>query len=231
MRNLITNIKNIALFAGIQENDLTNMLSCLNATAAHYRKGDYILMAGEETNDVGIVIFGEATEYKDDILGNRSVISLIHPANLFAEIFICAGMTVSPVTVEASAETDILWLSFNKIMTTCSTCCVFHNTLIKNMLGIIAKKNLALNEKIDHIAKKTTRQKLASYLIGQATLKNSNRFTISLDRQKLADYLCVNRSALSRELSKISSEGILSYNKNRFIIHHVDQLEEILLTE
>ena len=207
------------------------MLGCLSASFLHYRKGEHIISAGDETHDIGVVLSGAAAVYKDDILGNRSYLSLIQPAGLFAETFVCAGMTTSPVTVEAIEDTDIIRLRFNKVMTTCSSCCSFHNTLVKNMLGIIARNNLVLTEKIDHIAKKTIRQKLASYLIAQATLNHSRRFSIGFDRQGLADYLCVNRSALSRELSKISSDGILSYQKGHFDIHDLERLEEILRTE
>lgn len=221
--------KNIALFAGIDPPELEKTLNCIAASIVCYSKGTFILMAGEKASSVGIVLSGQASVYKDDILGNRSMIASIPPAHLFAESFICAGINNSPVTVEASADSEILFISFKRIMETCSSCCLDHNTLIKNMLSIIANKNLNLNEKIDHIAKKTTKQKLASYLIRQATVQKNRRFSISLDRQHLADYLCVNRSALSRELSKISKNGILSYSRNAFSIHDLERLEDILL--
>ena len=229
--NYNINPKNIDLFADIEESELENMLNCLNATVEHYQKGAYILMAGDPTHHVGLILSGRLTIYKDDITGNRTVLALIPQFQLFGETFVCAGVTESPVTVEAGADTVILRISFHKILRTCSSCCTFHNTLIKNMLRIIAGKNMLLSDKIDHVSKKTTRQKLASYLIGQATLHHSASFSIGFDRQGLADYLCVNRSALSRELSKINQSGILSVSKNRFDIHDLNSLEDILLDE
>ena len=221
----------VSLFAGIAPNNFESMLDCLNARTANFHRGKYILMAGEETHDIGILLSGLATVYRDDILGNRSVIAVITPFALFAESFVCAGIYTSPVTVEASADSKVLSVAFDKLIRTCPAGCPHHNTLIKNMLHIIARKNLSLNAKIDHLSKKTSRQKLASYLIGQVSQSHSTSFAVSLDRQGLADYLCVNRSALSRELSRISRDGILSYHKNRFEIHDLKRLEGILHSE
>lgn len=223
--------KNIALFTDIAPSEISSMLDCLGASIVCFKKGEYILMAGELTHHVGILLSGQATIYKDDVLGNRSVIATLTPPDLFAESFVCAGITTSPVTVEASADCEVLRISFHKIVRTCSACCTHHNSLVKNMLSIIARKNLALNEKIDHVAKKTTRQKLASYLLSQAEKNKSDSFSIGLDRQALSEYLCVNRSALSRELSKICSDGIVDYKRNHFTIHSLERLEDILLTD
>jgi CRP-like cAMP-binding protein len=220
-----------ALFRSIGQTEITGMLDCLNTSVGHYKKGSYILAAGEAARNIGIMLQGQATVYKDDILGNRTVIALIEPSDMFAESFLCAGITASPVTVEAAADSDILLLPFERIIKTCSSCCTYHNSLIENMLGIIARKNIMLSEKIDHIAKRTTRQKLASYLMGQATQKGGNSFSIGLDRQGLADYLCVNRSALSRELSGIAEQGIIDYRKDRFTIKDLKRLEDMLQTE
>ncbi len=220
-----------ALFAGLDPGEIGGMLDCLKASVRRYKKGDHIVSAGEDTRHIGVMLSGQAFIYKDDILGNRSVIAPIEPADMFAESFLCAGITTSPVTVEASADSEVLLLPFNSIIKTCSSCCSYHNALIENMLGIIARKNLTLSEKMDHIAKRTTKQKLASYLLGQATLKGSGSFSIGLDRQGLADYLCVNRSALSRELSGIARQGILKFHKESFTISDLESLERILHEE
>ncbi len=223
--------KNIPLFNGISSDELETMLLCLDAKTAYYRKGSYILMAGEALRHVGIVLKGQATVYKTDLLGNRSVLTALTPPHLFAETFVCAGLETSPVTVEATADTQILLISFSRIMHTCTSCCSHHSEMIVNMLRIVAQKNIKLGEKLDHIARKTTRQKLASYLMDQATHKNSRRFNVDLDRQALADYLCVNRSALSRELSRMSEVGAVDFQRNSFFIKDPELLEEMLLQE
>jgi len=221
--------KNIALFEGIAQYDLKGMLDCLGATTAAYRKGELILMAGEMTHHVGILLSGRATIYRDDVLGNRNVIRALEPPEMFAEAFVCAGALHSPVTVEAASDASVLKLSFHKIVRTCANGCDFHTILIRNMMGILAKKNLALGEKIDHISQRTTRQKIASYLLAQAD--GADEFSIPLDRQTLSEYLCVNRSALSRELSRIRNAGVLDYHKNRFTIRDREALEQLLLSE
>jgi CRP-like cAMP-binding protein len=223
--------KHIALFNGIICPELESMLGCLGAKISVYRKGDYMLTAGSPLRHIGILLSGQAVVSRDDILGNRTVLAALSVPDLFGESLACAGVTVSPVNVEAVADTEILLISFDKIIRTCTACCTHHNALIKNMLHIVALKNLEMNEKLDHIARKTTRQKLASYLMGQAVKKKTRRFEIELDRQALADYLCVNRSALSRELSHISELGILSYNRNRFVIDDLARLKDLLESE
>jgi CRP-like cAMP-binding protein len=220
--------KNIPLFSGIAAKELANMLDCLHAVHAAYPSGDYILMAGEMTHHIGIMLSGRATVYKDDVLGNRSVITTLGPPDLFAETFVCAGLSQSPVTVEANSDCAVLKISINRILRPCTSSCAFHRTLIQNMLGIIARKNLVLSAKIDHISKKTTQQKLASYLLSEAASHGSKTFVIPLDRQALSEYLCVNRSALSREMSRLRSSGMLDYQKNRFAIKDKNKLEALL---
>jgi len=223
--------KRIALFDGISETDLGGMLHCLGTASKDYKKGSYILMAGDPLTYVGIVLSGQATVFKTDLLGNRTVLGALTPPHLFAETFACAGVKTSPVTVEAMTDVTVLLLSFDRILHTCSSCCSHHSALIHNMLRIVAQKNMALNEKLDHMARKTTRQKIASYLLDQATRFGSRRFEIALDRQALADYLSVNRSALSRELSRMNEEGAVDYQRNSFFIRDAKLLEEMLLHE
>jgi CRP-like cAMP-binding protein len=223
--------KKIALFDGISEPELSGMLHCLGAIDRSYKKGSFILMAGDPLTYVGIVLSGQATVFKTDLLGSRTVLGALAPPHLFAETFVCAGVKTSPVTVEALTDVDVLLLMFDKILHTCTSCCSHHSQLIHNMLRIVAQKNLALSEKLDHMARKTTRQKLASYLIDQATRADNRRFEIALDRQALADYLRVNRSALSRELSRMNEEGAVDYQRNSFYIRDLEQLEEMLLHE
>ena len=223
--------KNVALFAGIAKADLLKMLDCLGATVVSYHSGGFVLMTGEMTHHIGIILSGRATVYKDDALGNRSVITTLGPADLFAETFVCAGVLQSPVTVQANSDTVVLKISFHRIVRPCVNACPFHAALVQNMLHILASKNMTLSEKIDHISRKTTRQKLASYLISQAAAHGANTFTIPFDRQALSEYLCVNRSALSRELSRIRNNGVLDYQKNHFTIRDMDRLSEILMSE
>ena len=222
---------NIALFSGLCCGELNELLVCLNARTERYEKGSYLLMAGDALVNIGIVLEGQAAVYKTDISGNRTLLASLGSSQLFAEALLCAGISESPVSVEALSEVTALLIPFDRIIGRCSQGCGYHNQLIKNLMRIVAQKALALTEKLEHIAQKTTRQKLASYLLAEASRHGSRRFVIAYDRQALADYLSVNRSALSRELSQIASEGIISYQKSRFLIHDTDRLEQILQGE
>lgn len=226
----IYNLK-IALFSSIEAENLKDLLGCLDAQTAFYSRGETVWLEGDKLRRFGVVLEGQVNVYRDDILGNRTLMTAVTPPELFGETIVCAGLPESPVTVEAGMDTRVLFLSFERAIRPCSLSCTFHNELMRNMLGILAHKNLTLSEKISHISKKTTRQKLASYLISEATRQRSRSFTVPLDRQALADYLGVNRSALSRELSGICTEGALACNRNYFEILSSEKLEGILFSE
>ena len=209
----------IPLFQGIVPDDLASMLQCLNARAAIYQKNELVLMEGQKVSSVGAVISGGVQVVKEDFMGNRSIMSEAGPGNIFAESYSCVQTESLPVTVVSTAESEVLWLDYWRIVTSCSTSCRFHTKLISNMLSIIATKNILLNQKITHMSMRTTREKLLSYLTDVSARKGRESFEIPFNRQELADYLCVDRSAMSNELSKLQAEGVLSFHKNRFTLN------------
>lgn len=209
-------LRNTPLFAGISEEDLDTMLSCLGATVRNYEKNEILLMAGTTVTNMGIVLAGSLNITKEDILGNRMIITEITEGELFGEIYACAGVVQSPVTVVATKPSKILYLAFSKLVTTCGTHCGFHHRLIENMLSIMAVKNMQLNQKMSLLSKRTTKDKLLEYFQIQMEKQHSEDFTIPFSRNELADYLCVDRSALSRELGKLRDEGMISYHRNQF---------------
>lgn len=214
------------LFQGIAEADVPSMLKCLNAQEKAYRKNEYIFKTGESPVFVGVVLSGSVHVVREDYWGNRTILTSVEPGNLFGEAFSCAEATVLPVSVIAREDTTVLLLDYRKIITTCPTACTFHARLVQNMLKILANKNMMLTQKMDHITKKTTKEKVLSYLSEQAFLAGSNRFTIPFNRQELADYLSVERSALSGTLSKMKQEGTVDYWKNSFRLTSNDQTKE-----
>lgn len=153
---------------------------------------------------------------REDIFGNRAILTALMPGQLFGETFACAGVEILPVSVIAVSDCKILLLDYRRIITTCPTACVFHSRLIENMLKILAGKNLVLNQKIEALSARTTREKLLAYLVAQAGVAGSRRFTIPSTRQELADYLSVDRSAMSREMGIMQKEGMIRFKKNCF---------------
>ena len=216
MRRFIGILKKCILFKGIEEDEILSMLSCLDARVVDARKGEYIFSEGEAAKYVGIVLTGEAQIVRNDFFGNRTIVAAIMPGELFGESFACAEVEELPVSVAASENSEIMLIDCKRIITTCSSSCRFHNMIIHNLLQVLANKNLAFNKKIEITSKRTTRDKLMTYLLSQAKNHGSSSFEIPFDRQELADYLGVERSAMSKEISKMKDDGLIECERSWF---------------
>ena len=204
------------LLEGIDQEDWGGLLACLGAGVHGISRNQPVISEGDPARYVGIVLEGRLQVELVDYLGNRSILSEVHPGELFGESFACAGAAEMPVTVVAATDAKVMLIDCQRITTSCSNACGFHSRLIGNLLKIVARKNIQLNQKIQITAKRTTREKLMAYLLGQAKLQGSDSFTIPFDRQALADYLQVERSAMSALISQLRKEGILESKKNHF---------------
>ena len=218
MEEYLSFLSQVALFQGIAADELMQMLGCLNAKKKSYRKQDIILLEGQDVSSVGIVLSGKVQIIKEDFVGNRNIVTEVLPGRLFAEAFSCVHTDKLPVTVLPVADTEIMWIDYRRIITVCSSACKFHTKLIENMLAILASNNIQLNQKIEHISKRTTREKLLSYLSDQAARCGCDEFDIPFNRQELADYLCVDRSAMSNELCKLRDDGMLNFHFRHFLL-------------
>ncbi len=218
MKKILTALQHSPLFAGIDAKDLPALLSCLNARERAMQKEEIVLDAGDEPRYVGVVLAGSVRVVQEDYWGNRTILMIVPAGGLFAEAFSCAGVEAMPVCVVAHEEGTVLLIDCRRILTSCSSACSFHAVLIQNMVKILAGKNVMLTRKMEHITKKTTREKLLSYLSECAAAAGGDAFEIPFNRQELADYLSVERSALSSILSKLKDDGMLTYNKNQFVL-------------
>lgn len=205
-----------SLFQGVVEQDLETMLNCLGATERKYKKNDVIILAGSKITSVGILVEGNAQITRDDAEGNRAILSELGRGDLFAEAYVAAGSLEVPITVIATSDCRIVWIPFSKIVGTCNFACDFHRTLVQNMMKVIAAKNVLMNEKMRILSCKTTKEKLLTYLSDYSERAGKSKFKIPFSRNELADFLSVDRSAMSRELSKLRDEGYLNYHKNEF---------------
>lgn len=219
MKKHLELLKKVSIFESIDENQLEVLLQCLGAKVQQYSKNDFILLVDSKISSVGIILSGSAQIIKEDIMGNRTIMSELSECDLFGETFACANINLSPVTVLATTGCEVLYIQFNRLVTPCSSACNFHSTLVRNMLQLIAQKNIMLNSKIDMLSCRTTREKLMAYFSAQIKKNGSNTFKIPFSRDELADFLCVNRSALSRELCNMRDENLLSFNKNEFEVY------------
>jgi len=210
------NLKKTPLFQGVSENELSSLAACLGCLFRDFSKNEVIYIAGDVVREIGIVVYGRVHIIKDDAWGNSNIIAEIAEGGMFAEAVVCSGAGVLPVTVVAVSDVRICFIDFQRIITTCPSACAIHTLLIRNMIGEFARKNMMLAEKMEHITKRSTREKLLSYLSEQSRTHSSRSFEIPFDRQELADYLSVERSALSAEMSKLKTDGIISYRKSHF---------------
>lgn len=211
-------LQTCTLFHGIAKADLATMLDCLGARVKHFRKKAFILSEGEPVRAIGILLTGAARIEQTDYFGNRSIVAGLEPADLFGESFACAGVDTMPVDVVATEDATVLFIEQQRVTRSCCHACGFHQQLIYNLMRVVARKNLVFRQKIEITSKRTTREKLMTYLLVQAKQAGSNRFTIPYDRQQLADYLEVDRSGLSAEIGKLRREGVLTSERNQFTL-------------
>ena len=209
-------LKKSPLFQGISDEELGSLVKCLGCSFKTFKKGESVYLAGDFAREIGLVVSGHVHILKDDAWGNSNILTDTTVGETFAEAYVCGGAGVLPVSVVAAADSQVCFIDFQRIITACPSACVFHVLLIRNMIGVFARKNIMLTEKMEHITKRTTREKLLSYLSEQAKIRNSHSFEIPFDRQGLADYLSVERSALSAELSRLKADKIINYKKNHF---------------
>lgn len=206
------------LFQDITEENLLTMLDCLQVKTGRYKKGQTIFAEGEPAKFFGILLTGAAKIVRVDYYGNRSIVASLEPAQIFGESFACAKIEALPVDVVAAENTEVLLIDARRILQSCSHACSFHNQMIFNLLKVVATKNLVFHQKLEITSKRSTREKLMTYLLLQAKYHHSNSFIIPYDRQELADYLEVERSGLSAEISKLRREGILECRRSQFTL-------------
>ena len=206
------------LFQGIREHEIEAMLTCLSAEERTYGKDAYIYRAGDVTGRLGVVMEGAVNIIKDDVWGNRKIIENIGGGQIFGETYACRKGEPRMVDVQASERSRILFMDENRILTTCSSSCDFHNRLIRSLMYVLAGKNLMLTKKMDIITPKSLRERVMVYLSQESVKQGCRTVTVPFNRQQRADYLSVDRSALAAELSRMPRDGVVSYEKNRFTI-------------
>lgn len=211
-------LSNTMLFRGTTPEEVKSMLSCLGSFSRQYEKDCTIYHTGEIIENMGLILSGSVDIENYDIWGNRSLLGRAGAGQIFAETYAYIPGEPLMVDVTSCEKSEILFLNASKLITTCRNSCTYHNRLIGNLLQISAQKNLTLSRRILHTSSKTIRGRLLSYLSEQAQKAGKQQFTIPFNRQQLADYLSVDRSAMSNELSKMQKEGCLTYTRNDFTL-------------
>ena len=216
------------LFRGIPREDLPGLLEGLDAREHRYGRGETVLRRGERADRMGLVLSGTLHIVKEDFWGSRTIVGLARPGEVFAESYACLEGEPLEVSVLAAEAAEALFLNSGRTLPDdLPGAAIF----TRNLLTMLAGRNLALTRKIGHMARRTTRDKLISYLSAQALQEGRSEFDIPLDRQqlgftrqRLADYLAVDRSSMSTTLGRLRDEGVLTFRKNHF--HLLREMDE-----
>ena len=203
MQKYLSILRNSPFFKGLTDNEILSILHCVNATTISKKRDSYVFRAGDITEVMGIVVSGCVLIIQEDIWGHRNILSKCHAGDFFGEPYAASQRAVLNISVVADEDCEIILLNVKRL-------------LIRNLVSVLANKILILNDKITHVGKRTTRDKLLSYLSAESIRHSSLSFDIPFDRQQLADYLCIDRAAMSTEISKLQKEDFIKTNRNHF---------------
>lgn len=221
MEKYLTKIKKSPLFLGVTEEELSRMLTCFGATVKKYESGDMIIRQGDIVSKIYMILEGNVYIEKDSYWGRRIIVQKLSDLNNIALGLVASRNIESTISAVCSKNATILVLNFNKCSTMCTNACNHHIALIQNMFKILSKENIELLEKIENISQKSIRDKLLTFLSNESLKNKSLSFEINFNRQELADYLNIDRSAMSFEMSKLKNEGVIDFEKNRFVLHEL----------
>ena len=216
MEQSLSAVKKSTLFDNITEENIKKLFNCISASEKSFQRGSFVFRAYDEVRFVYLILSGSIHIISEDFWGNQSIIETMLEGTLFGEAYVFAERESQLVSVVAAEDSVILVMDPIKLFESCPNKCACHSQLIRNALGIVSNKIVRLTEKLEHIMFRTIREKLLSYLSKFARREKSNSFFIPYTRQQLADYLCVDRSALSHELSRLQKQGIIRYKKSYF---------------
>lgn len=207
------------LFSGCSEGEIAQLCTVLHTLERHYPRGASLIRAGDALPAFGLLLSGAVQVSMDDMDGNHIVMANVSPGSTFAEAMACSGVAESPISAVAVQESTVLWFYGSFLMDP-----VFFSDPLcarfgANFIRAIAQRSLRFNDRIQVLSKKSIREKLITFFSQQMHYQKSREIVLDMDRSALADYLGVERSALSRELSRMRKDGIIDYRKNQFRIH------------
>lgn len=218
MIRYLPDIKEAPLFANVKGRDMEPVLSCLGGYVKTYNKGEYISLANEEVKNVGLILQGTVQMVQEDVWGRKTLLMFLNRHELFGETFICGDYVLPTVSFYASTPVEVLFLPIHRVLHTCTNRCEFHHQITENLMKLIANKNVQLIEKIQILSQKTLKDKISVYLSMEAKRSQSEYFELQAGRLEMAEYLCADRSALTRELNLMKQDGLIDFDKNTFRI-------------
>ncbi len=211
-------IEGSVLFKGIGDDSLLAMLGCIRARVRSFDKGELVFRRGQCTSLMALVLEGAVRIERGDYWGRRTVMGSFGPGQTFGEVYASTPGLELDVDAVAVQPTRVLLMDVGRVTTMCPNSCAFHAQLIRSLLASVASRAHGLTRKIEHLSQRSTRAKLLSYLSDCAATSGSREFRVPFNRQELADYLSVDRSAMCAELSRMKRDGLIDYRKDRFTL-------------
>lgn len=207
------------LFAGIAPEEGKRFLERLGATVRYIRRGDYVFHAGTIKRNFGVLLSGELEIFETDSDGRRLIVRTVQPAESFAQVFAFAKVERHPASVVALTDSTILVIPLAQLMPVAGReVDAVHSRFLQNFMTQLCEDAWTLRSRGYILSRRSTEERLISYLRQRMNAEGSPAFTIPFDRQGLADFLCVDRSALSSVMSKMAMRGLLGYHKNHFVL-------------
>lgn len=208
-------MNSVTIFDQISPSDLSRMLHCFEAQKMTFHKGETIMTYTDELEKIGIILSGKAHLYTIDYDGNFLLLEYFETDGLFGELFTLPLASLEYI-VEADSDCEVLFIQYSRIIQPCSNTCHHHTQLIDNLFHLSTRKAQRLSLRINLLGAKSTRQKLLGYLTYMQNKTRSNTFTIEMSLTELAEYLCVDRSSMMRELKALKKEGVLESKGKEF---------------
>ncbi len=215
-----------SLFETISQGEVCDILKCLKPDIKHFSKNEFVAIAGSAFTGLGVVLDGSIAVTKETAAGDRVILVVLEPGELFGEIIAFSHCSSWPATVIAQQKSTVAFISTEGIISECEHLCLYHKQLISNMLKIVSDKALVLNKKVEYMAIKSLRAKVITYLIEQYKKFQKNTFTMPLNRHELAEFLSVTRPSLSREMGRMREEGLIDFHRSSVKILKLDLLKE-----
>ena len=222
MTEYIKDLAQTKLFSGIGSEEITRLLDCIHARLAHYSKGETIIEESSRVYDFGVMLSGHGRSIKWDASDKVIIITLLQRGSELGVLLAANPEHESPVSVQAQDDATVLHIPYDCLVARCKKACPSHETLLKNYIGIVAEKGLVLHERISCLLKPTLREKIMTYLLRVSREQRSRTFSIPLNRNAMSEYLNIERSALSRELSYMKRDGLIEYHRNSFKLFNID---------
>jgi CRP-like cAMP-binding protein len=221
----VTILANNPLFQAIETGELQEMLQCLKPRTGEFAKNKYISMAGDAFEGIGIMLSGSAVVIKENAAGNRVIMAVLEPGDMFGEMVAFAEHNEWPASVYTQEPCTVTFLPPDKIIGSCDQACAMHKRLIMNLLKIISDKALTLNRKVEYLSIKSMRGKISTFLLEQYRRTGKTTFVMPLNRNEMADFLNVSRPSMSREMCRMQDEGIIDFHRASVRIEDMEALK------